>query len=430
MKATWEKIDKNLVSIEVEVEAEKVAQALDQAFKKVVMKVNVPGFRKGKVPRGMFESRFGVESLYQDAIDIMLPDAYTQAIKENNLEPVDRPEIDVNQIAKGEAFKFTAKVTVKPEVKLGDYKGLEVKEVTAEVSDEEVNAELNNLQQRHAELTVIEEGPAENGDITVIDFDGYVDGEQFEGGYSERYSLELGSNSFIPGFEDQVVGMQLGDYKDVEVTFPESYHAEQLAGKPAVFKVKLHEIKRKSLPALDDEFAKDVSEFDTLEEYKADLKAKLQERKEKEVEQAREVGVVDAATAACEVDIPEAMIITETDYMLKDFENRLRMQGMNMDLYYQFSGQSEEVLRAQMRNDAEKRVRNNLVLDAIAKAEGFEATEEDIVAELETLSKSYSRPVEELRDIFEKNGNMANLEEDVLLRKTIKFLLDNSKTVA
>lgn len=430
MKATWEKIDKNLVSIEVEVEAEKVAQALDQAFKKVVMKVNVPGFRKGKVPRGMFESRFGVESLYQDAIDIMLPDAYTQAIKENNLEPVDRPEIDVNQIAKGEAFKFTAKVTVKPEVKLGDYKGLEVKEVTAEVSDEEVNAELNNLQQRHAELTVIEEGPAENGDITVIDFDGYVDGEQFEGGYSERYSLELGSNSFIPGFEDQVVGMQLGDYKDVEVTFPESYHAEQLAGKPAVFKVKLHEIKRKSLPALDDEFAKDVSEFDTLEEYKADLKAKLQERKEKEVEQAREVGVVDAATAACEVDIPEAMIVTETDYMLKDFENRLRMQGMNMDLYYQFSGQSEEVLRAQMRNDAEKRVRNNLVLDAIAKAEGFEATEEDIVAELETLSKSYSRPVEELRDIFEKNGNMANLEEDVLLRKTIKFLLDNSKTVA
>ncbi|MGI2295498.1 trigger factor [Paenibacillus sp. GXUN7292] len=430
MKATWEKIDKNLVSIEVEVEAEKVAQALDQAFKKVVMKVNVPGFRKGKVPRGMFESRFGVESLYQDAIDIMLPDAYTQAIKENNLEPVDRPEIDVNQIAKGEAFKFTAKVTVKPEVKLGDYKGLEVKEVTAEVSDEEVNAELNNLQQRHAELTVIEEGPAENGDITVIDFDGYVDGEQFEGGYSERYSLELGSNSFIPGFEDQVVGMQLGDYKDVEVTFPESYHAEQLAGKPAVFKVKLHEIKRKSLPALDDEFAKDVSEFDTLEEYKADLKAKLQERKEKEVEQAREVGVVDAATAACEVDIPEAMIVTETDYMLKDFENRLRMQGMNMDLYYQFSGQSEEVLRAQMRNDAEKRVRNNLVLDAIAKAEGFEATEEDIAAELETLSKSYSRPVEELRDIFEKNGNMANLEEDVLLRKTIKFLLDNSKTVA
>ncbi|MEF2243377.1 trigger factor [Paenibacillus sp. IITD108] len=430
MKATWEKIDKNLVSIEVEVEAEKVAQALDQAFKKVVMKVNVPGFRKGKVPRGMFESRFGVESLYQDAIDIMLPDAYTQAIKENNLEPVDRPEIDVNQIAKGEAFKFTAKVTVKPEVKLGDYKGLEVKEITAEVSDEEVNAELNNLQQRHAELTVIEEGPAENGDITVIDFDGYVDGEQFEGGYSERYSLELGSNSFIPGFEDQVVGMQLGDYKDVEVTFPESYHAEQLAGKPAVFKVKLHEIKRKSLPALDDEFAKDVSEFDTLEEYKADLKAKLQERKEKEVEQAREVGVVDAATAACEVDIPEAMIVTETDYMLKDFENRLRMQGMNMDLYYQFSGQSEEVLRAQMRNDAEKRVRNNLVLDAIAKAEGFEATEEDIAAELETLSKSYSRPVEELRDIFEKNGNMANLEEDVLLRKTIKFLLDNSKTVA
>ncbi len=430
MKATWEKVDTNVVSIEVEVGAEKVAQALDQAFKKVVQKVNVPGFRKGKVPRSMFESRFGVESLYQDAVDIMLPEAYTQAIKDNSLEPVDRPEIDVTQIGKGESFKFTAKVTVKPEVKLGEYKGLELNEVSAEVSEEDLAAELANLQQRHAELVAIEEGAAENGDTTVIDFDGYVDGEQFEGGYSERYSLELGTGSFIPGFEEQVVGMQLGDFKDVEVTFPESYHAEHLAGKAAIFKVKLHEIKRKSLPELDDEFAKDVSEFDTIEEYKADLKAKLQERKEKEAEQAREVAAVDAATATAEVEIPEAMIVTETDYMLKDFENRLRMQGMTLELYFQFSGQSEQVLRDQMRNDAEKRVRNNLVLDAIAKAEGFTVSEEDINAELETLSKTYDRPVDELRSIFENNGNMSNLEEDVMLRKTIKFLLENSKTIA
>ncbi|WP_337099566.1 trigger factor [Paenibacillus sp. YIM B09110] len=429
MKATWEKIDKNIVSIDVEVEAEQVATALDQAFKKVVSKVNVPGFRKGKVPRGIFESRFGVESLYQDAIDILLPDAYTAAVNENNLQPVDRPEIDVEQFAKGQSFKFKAKVIVKPEVTLGEYKGLEVEAAAAEVTEEEVAAELERLQQRHAELSVVEEGATQNGDITVIDFDGSVDGVPFEGGKAERYSLELGSNSFIPGFEDQVVGMQLGDFKDVTVTFPEDYHAENLAGKAAVFAVKLHEIKRKSLPALDDEFAKDVSEFDTLDEYKADLSSKLKERKEKEAEQAREVAVVDKATAAAEVEIPEAMIVTETDYMIKDFENRLQMQGMNMDLYFQFSGQNESVLREQMRSDAEKRVRNNLVLDAIAKAEGFSVSEEDLTAELETLSKSYNRPAEELRDIFTRNGNIANLQEDVLLRKTIKFLLDNSKTV-
>ncbi|MGO4183227.1 trigger factor [Paenibacillus sp. TAF43_2] len=429
MKATWEKIDKNIVSIDVEVGAEKVTVALDQAFKKVVQKVNVPGFRKGKVPRGMFESRFGIESLYQDAIDILLPDAYSDAIKETNLEPVDRPEIEVEQFAKGETFKFKAKVIVKPEVTLGEYKGLEVESVVSEVTEEEIAAELERLQQRHAELTVVEEGAAANGDITVIDFDGYVDGEAFEGGASERYSLELGSNSFIPGFEEQVVGMQIGDFKDIEVNFPESYHAEHLAGKPAVFKVKLHEIKRKSLPTLDDEFAKDVSEFDTLEEYKQDLVNKLKERKDQEGEQARETAVVDKATAAADVEIPEPMIVTETDYMIKDFENRLKMQGMNMDLYFQFSGQNESVLRDQMRADAEKRVRNNLVLDAIAKAENIVADDEDLNEELEKLSKSYNRPSAELRDIFEKNGNLSNLQEDIALRKTIKFLLENSKAV-
>lgn len=429
MKATWEKIDKNIVSIDVEVGAEKVSDALDQAFKKVVQKVNVPGFRKGKVPRGIFESRFGIESLYQDAIDILLPDAYSEAVNEHNLEPVDRPEIDVEQFAKGETFKFKAKVIVKPEVTLGEYKGLEVESVKAEVTEEEIAAELERLQQRHAELSVVEEGAAANGDITVIDFDGYVDGEAFEGGASERYSLELGSNSFIPGFEEQVVGMQIGDFKDIEVTFPESYHAEHLAGKQAVFKVKLHEIKRKSLPALDDEFAKDVSEFDTLEEYKQDLVGKLQERKNQEGEQTREIAVVDKATAAATVEIPEPMIVSETDYMIKDFENRLKMQGMNMDLYFQFSGQNETVLREQMRTDAEKRVLNNLVLDAIAKAEGIAANDEDLNEELEKLSKSYNRPAEELREIFSKNGNLNSLQEDIALRKTIKFLLDNSKAV-
>lgn len=429
MKATWEKIEVNTVSLNVEVEAEKVSTALDQAFKKVVAKVNVPGFRKGKVPRGIFESKFGVESLYQDAIDILLPEAYSDAIKETGIEPVDRPEIDVTQFAKGQSFIFTAKVTVKPEVTLGAYKGVEATKVTAEVTEEEIAAELERLQQRHAELNVVEEGPAQNGDMAVIDFDGYVDGEAFEGGKAERYSLELGSGSFIPGFEEQVVGMEIGDFKDVEVTFPESYHATELAGKPAVFKVKLHELKRKSLPALDDEFAKDVSEFDTLDEYKKDLSSKLAEKKEQEAKQALEAEVISKVAEAATVEIPEAMVATEQDYMLQDFENRLRMQGMTLDLYYQFSGQNEQVLRDQMKADAEKRVLNNLVLEAVAKAEALEVTDAEVDEELETLSKAYNRPAEEIRTIFAQNGNLANLSEDLLLRKAIKFLVDNSVAV-
>jgi len=429
MKATWEKIELNTVSLNVEVDADKVTTALDQAFKKVSAKVNVPGFRKGKVPRAIFEAKFGVESLYQDAIDILLPEAYTAAVQETGIEPVDRPEIDVTQFGKGQAFIFTAKVTVKPEVTLGEYKGVEVAKVSAEVTEEEIAAELERLQQRHAELNVVEEGAAENGDVSVIDFEGFVDGEAFEGGKAERYSLELGSGSFIPGFEEQIVGMQLGDFKDVEVTFPESYHAENLAGKPAVFKVKLHELKRKSLPALDDEFAKDVSEFDTLEEFKQDLAKKLQENKEKEAKQAQEAAVIEKVAEAATVEVPEAMVATEQNYMLQDFENRLRAQGMNLDLYYQFSGQDEQALRDQMKGDAEKRVLNNLVLEAVAKAEALEVSEEEVNEELESLSKAYNRPAEEIRSIFTQNGNMENLTEDLLLRKAIKFLVDNSVAV-
>ncbi|MFB9327274.1 trigger factor [Paenibacillus aurantiacus] len=427
MKATWEKIDKNLVAIDVEVDAAQVSEALDKAFKKVVQKVNVPGFRKGKVPRAMFEKRFGVESLYQDAIDILLPTAYTAALQETGVEAVDRPEIDVEQFAKGESFKFKAKVTVKPEVKLGEYKGIELPATDASVGEEEIAEELERLQQRHAELTVIDEGEAQNGDTAVIDFEGFVDGVAFEGGKGERYSLELGSGSFIPGFEEQVVGLATGDFKDVVVTFPENYHADNLAGKEAVFKVKLHEIKRKNLPALDDEFAKDVSEFDTLDEFKQDLVKKLADRKEKENEQAREVAVVEKAAETAEIDVPQAMINTEVDFMLRDFEQRLRMQGMNLDLYYQFSGQDESVLREQMGTDAEKRVRNNLVLEQISKNEGISASEEELTEELEKLSGMYNRPVDELRTLFASNGNIDNLKADIVIRKTIKFLLDNSK---
>lgn len=429
MKATWEKIEKNLGVLEVEVDAERVSKALDQAFNKVVKKANVPGFRKGKVPRPIFESRFGVESLYQDAIDILLPEAYSEAVEQTDIFPVDRPEVDIEQFGKGQSFKFKAKITVKPEVTLGEYKGLEIPVRKAEVTEEELSAELKRLQERHAELVVIDEQPAAEGDIAVIDFDGYVDGEAFEGGKAERYSLELGSNSFIPGFEEQVVGMATGDFKDVEVTFPETYHAENLAGKAATFKVKLHEIKRKQLPELDDEFAKDVSEFETLDEYKEDLKKQLESRKETELKGERENAVVDKAASNAEVEIPDAMINGEVQNMVRDFDNRLRQQGMNMDMFLSFSGQTREDLETQMRGDAEKRVRNNLVLEVIAKQENIEVSEEEVNKELADMAEMYKRTPEEIRNILASNGSLGSLKEEISLRKTIEFLVENSKEV-
>lgn len=429
MKATWEKIDKNIGVLEVEVEAERVSAALDKAFNKVVKQVNVPGFRKGKVPRPIFEKRFGVESLYQDAIDILLPEAYGEAVNETDIFPVDRPDVDIEQFNKGETFKFKAKVTVKPEVELGEYKGVEVPVAKSEVTDEEVTAELERLQQRHAELIVVEEEAAQAGDTAVLDFDGYVDGEQFEGGQAERYSLELGSGTFIPGFEDQVIGMNTGDFKDVEVTFPENYHSAELAGKAAVFKVKIHEIKRKQLPALDDEFAKDVSEFDTLAEYKEDLKKQLQERKDNEAKAARENAVVEKVGENATIDIPEAMINSEVENMMRDFDNRLRNQGMNIDMFLSFSGQTREDLQGQMRDDAAKRVRNNLVLEQVAKAENVEVSEEEVNEELQKMADTYKRSVEEIRGILEGNGSISNLREEISLRKTIALLVDSSKEV-
>lgn len=430
MKATWEKIEKNLGVLEVEVDADRVAAALDKAFQKVVKKANVPGFRKGKVPRPIFEARFGVESLYQDAIDILLPEVYSEAVEQTDIFPVDRPEVDIEQFEKGQAFKFKAKVIVKPEVKLGDYKGVEVPAASVEVSEDELNEELTRLQERHAELVVIDEEAAKQGDTVVIDFDGSVDGVPFEGGKAERYSLELGSNTFIPGFEDQVIGLATGDFKDVTVTFPETYHAEELANKEAVFKVKVHEIKRKELPALDDEFAKDVSEFDTLDEFKTDLKKQLADRKSKEAEAEREKVLVDKVGENAEVEIPEAMVQSEVQNMVRDFDNRLRAQGMNLDMFLGFSGQTVEDLKEQMKGDAEKRVRNNLVLEQIAKAENIDASEEEINKELQDMADAYKRSPEEIRNILAANGSLGSLKEDVLLRKTIQFLIANAKEVA
>ncbi|WP_338470430.1 trigger factor [Niallia sp. XMNu-256] len=427
MSAKFEKLEGNQGVLTVEVDVEKVNESLDAAFKKVVKQVNVPGFRKGKMPRALFEKRFGVESLYQDAIDIMLPEAYTNAIDETGIEPVDQPEIDVEQIEKGKSFIFTAKVTVKPEVKLGEYKGLEVEKFDTTVTDEDVDNEIKTLQERQAELVVKEDGKAELGDTVVIDFEGFVDGEAFEGGKAENYSLELGSNSFIPGFEEQLVGVGSGESKDVEVTFPEEYHAAELAGKPAVFKVTVHEIKGKELPELDDEFAKDVDdEVETLDALKEKIKNRLEHDKKHEEEHHIQDSVVEQATANAEVDVPEVMIENEVNRMLQEFEQRIQMQGLNLELYFQFSGQSEEDLRGQMKEEAQQRVRGSLTLEAIAKAENIEASEEEINEELEKMSKMYNMTVENIRAAL---GNLEAVKGDVQARKTVQFLVENSKTV-
>lgn len=425
MSAKWEKLEENRGVLTVEVEADKVNEGLDAAFKKVVKQVNVPGFRKGKMPRQLFEQRFGVESLYQDALDFILPEAYAAAVEEAGIDPVDRPEIDVEQMEKGKNLIFKATVTVKPEVKLGEYKGLEVEAVNTEVTEEDVNNEITRMQERFAELVVKEEGKAELGDTVVIDFEGFVDGEAFEGGKAENYSLELGSNSFIPGFEDQVVGLEAGQEKDIEVSFPEEYHAAELAGKPAVFKIKLHEMKTKQLPELDDEFAKDADEeVETLAELKEKTKKSLEESKKNEAENAARDAVVEKATANAEIVIPEVMVENELDQMMKEFEQRLQMQGMNLELYFQFSGQDEAALKGQMKEDAEKRVRMNLVLDAIVKAENINVTDEEVDAEIAKMAEMYKMEVEQIKAAL---GSLEGIKADMNIRKAVDFLVENSK---
>ncbi|KHE72893.1 trigger factor [Halobacillus sp. BBL2006] len=427
MSAKWEKQEGNQGTLTVEVPASEFDKALDQAFKKVVKQVQVPGFRKGKVPRKLFESRFGVESLYQDALDIILPQAYTEAVEETGIEPVDRPEVDVKEIEKGKDLVFTAEVTVKPEVKLGEYKGLEVEELSTEVTDEDVQNELKQMQEKQAELVVKEEGEVEDGDTVVMDFEGFVDGEAFEGGQADNYSLEVGSGSFIPGFEEQLVGKKAGEETDVTVTFPEEYHAEDLAGKEATFKVKIHEIKGKELPELDDEFAKDVDEdVESLDELTKKTRERLEEQKKTEADNHKRDSLVKQASENAEVEIPEAMTQTELDRMVQEFEQRLQMQGMTKDMYFQFTGQDEDALREQMKEDAEKRVKTNLTLEAISEAENVEVSDEDVNAELENMASMYQTDVAQLTQML--GGNTDMIKEDLKVRKAIDVLVANSKS--
>ncbi|EQC1983219.1 trigger factor [Listeria innocua] len=424
MSVKWEKQEGNVGKLTFEIEQEKVKEGLDRAFVKVRKTLNVPGFRKGKVPRQIFNQRFGEEALYQDALDILLPEVYSQAIDEAGIDPVDTPQVNIESMEKGETWVLTAEVTVKPEVKLGDYKGLEVEKRETELTTEELEAELKQLQERQAELVVKEDAPAENGDTVILDFEGFKDGVAFEGGQAENHSLELGSGQFIPGFEEKLVGLKAGDEADIELTFPEEYHAEDLAGQPVVFKVKLHEIKTKEVPALDDELAKDIDEeVETLDELKEKISKRLQEAKEDSVAQAKQEEVIAKAVENAEVDIPHAMVHHEADHLMNHFAQDLQAQGLTPELYYQFTGQTEEAMHAQMEKDAEKRVKMNLVLEAIAEAENIEPTEEAIDEEISTLAEKYGMEKDAVRAAL---GDMSELKSDLKIRKAIDVLLDRA----
>ncbi len=430
MKASWEKTDKNEGVLTVEVDEEQVAKALDQAFRKVVKKVNVPGFRKGKVPRPIFEKRFGVEVLYEDALDILLPTAYADAVKETEIEVVDQPDIDIKQLEKGKPFIFTAKVTVKPEVELGEYKGLEVPAKDFSVKPEDIEEELKRMQKRQEVLEAVEEGTVEEGDQVIIDFEGSIDGEPFEGGSATGHTLRIGSGQFIPGFEEQLIGMAPAEEKEIDVRFPDEYHAKELAGKEAVFKVKVHEIKRPHLPELDDEFAQDVSEFDTLDELKKDIENKLKEKAKEEEERHIRDSLVELATKNATIELPPVMIEHEIDHMLEHFAQQLRFQGITLEQYEAFTGQSREALREQFKEDAEKQVRTSLVLEAISKKENIQVEEEEIEAELKKMAEQMQRDVDEIREILEKQGNLASIENQIRINKTIDLLVSHSKNAA
>ncbi len=374
------------------------------------------------------KKRFGVESLYQDAVDIVLPDAYVKAVEEAGIEPIEQPEVDIEEIEQGKGVTFKATVNVKPEVTLGDYKGLEVEEQSVEVTDEDVEHEIEHQREHHAELIVKEEGTVEQGDTVVMDFEGFVDGEAFEGGKAEDFSLEIGSGQFIPGFEEQLVGKASGEEAEIEITFPEDYHAEHLAGKEAVFEVKIHDIKTKELPELDDEFAKDVDEeVETLQELKEKKKEELQKQREQDAENQKQETLIEKASENAEVDIPDAMVESELDRMLQEFEQQLQMQGMTLDMYYQFSGQDKDALKEQMREDAKKRVKTNLTLEAIYHTENLEVTDEDVDEELNNMASMYGTDADQLKQML--GGNTDALKEELKTRKAIEFLKENSKAV-
>ena len=424
---TWEKLEGNEGTLTITVPAKEFDKALDEAFKKVSKEVQVPGFRKGKIPRQMFEQRFGVESLYQDALDMVLPHAYGHAVEETGINPVDQPEVEVEEIEKGKDLVLKMTVTVEPEVKLGEYKGLEAEKVEAEVTDAEVDEQIEAMLAQYADLVVKEEGEVAEGDIVNLDFEGFLNDEPFEGGKAEGHELEIGSGQFIPGFEEQLVGLKSGDEKDLDITFPEEYHAEELAGKPVVFKVKINEIKQKETPEFNDAFVKEELEgfdADTAEGVKESIKKDLVAAKEEEADFKMKESLVSQASDNAEIDVPEAMVRNEQDRMLQEFEQRLSQQGLNLELYEQLTGQGADAMRDQMEEDALKRVRTSLTLGAIAEAEGITVDDSDVDNELNKLAEQFNMPTEDVKKVL---GDLSVLKADVMNQKAIDFLVENQK---
>jgi trigger factor len=424
MSLQVEKLEKNMAKLTIETSAEDFDKALQSAYQKNKNKFNVPGFRKGKVPRQMIEKMYGAGVFYEDAANEIIPEAYAKAAEESKLDIVSQPDIDVTQIEKGKTFIFTAEVALKPEVTLGDYKGIEVEKAVIEVTDEEVDAELDKEREKNSRVVVApRRKKVKEGDMTTIDFEGFMDGVPFEGGKGEDYSLTIGSHSFIEGFEEALVGVEVGVETEVNVTFPENYQAAELAGKPAVFKVTVKEIKVKELPEADDDFAKDVSEFDTIAEYKADLQAKLEEKKENEAKAAKEDAIIEQIIEKATMDIPEAMIKTQVRRMVDDFAQRISSQGLSLEQYFQFTGLDYDKLMEQMKPQALKRIQSRLVLEAVAAAEKIEIADAEMEKEIADMASAYKMEVDKLKELIGENEK-EQMKSDLAVQAAVKLVVD------
>ena len=425
MSLQVEKLENNMAKLTIEVPANDLEKALQSAYMKQKNKIAMPGFRKGKVPRQMIEKMYGPEIFYDDAANALIPKAYSEAYDECDLEIVSRPEINIVQIEKGKSFIFTADVATKPEVKLGEYKGLEVDKVSTRVTQKEVDAKIQEEAEKNAREVVVTDRPVADGDEVILDFEGFVDGEAFEGGKGENYPLTIGSGSFIPGFEEQLVGAEAEKEVEVKVTFPEDYHAEELKGKEAVFKCTVHEIKAKELPELDDEFASEVSEFDTLDELKTDIKAKITEQKVNDGKRAQEDAAVDAIIESAKMDLPEAMVDTQARQMLDEFAQRMQQQGLTLDQYMQFTGMTADKMMDELRPQAEKRIKTRLVLEAIAKAENIEITDEKLDEEIAKMAEAYQMEADKLKS-FMGDKEKEQMKQDMAVQEAITFVVDNA----
>ena len=423
MSVQVEKLEKNMAKLTVEVPAENVEKAIQGAYNKMKKSINIPGFRKGKAPRQLIEKMYGKEVFYNDAIDAMLPSAYSDAVEECGEEIVSHPQIDVVQIESGKPFVFTATVAVKPAVELGEYKGIQVEKAPIEVKDEEIEAQITKEREANSRTVTVDDRAVAQGDIVTLDFEGFVDGVAFEGGKGENYDLTIGSNTFIPGFEDQLVGAEIGKELDVNVTFPEEYGAKELAGKAAVFKCKVNGIKVKELPAVDDEFAQEVSEFDTLDEYKADIKAKLLKEKEDEAARVKEDAVIGKIIEGAKMEIPDAMVEYQTRQMLDEFAQRIQSQGISLDQYFQFTGLTEEKYMEEMKPRALQNIQSRLVLEAVAQAENLVAEEADIVEEIKKMADMYKMEADKIKELLGER-QMEEMKKDIAVQKAAKLVAE------